>query len=350
MRLAIDAMGNDNGPAPIIEGVQAFLRRNPHDSVVLVGDRERLDAVLAASHVVASSRLEIVHASQVMEMNDKISVLREKRDSSIARTVKVVKDGEADAMIALGNTAGAVGAATLGLRTLKGVHRPGIALPLPTRPGGICILTDAGANTIAKPRHLLDYGVMASIYSERILQVDNPRVGLLNVGEEIGKGNDILREAFELLENAPINFVGNVEGRDIYNGSCDVVVCDGFIGNVVLKASEELAKTMRGWIKEAIHSKLLYKIGGMLAKGAFKEVKRRSSPDTYGGAPLLGVNGICIIGHGSSSPLAVRSALEKASESVSQGLNDLIRDRVASLNGHGTDNGTESANAKNSDA
>ncbi len=330
MRLAIDGMGNDRGAAPIVEGVLNFLAANEDCTVLLVGQQDKLSACLNAAGAASHPRLEIVHASQIMEMHDKVGTLREKRDSSIMRLVAEVKEGRADAMVALGNTAAAVGAASLGLRLLKNVHRPGIAVPMPAR-HGVCVTIDMGANTAAKPRHLLDYAVMASIYAEKILGVAKPRVGLLNVGEEAGKGNEFLREAFDLLEAAPVNFVGNVEGGDVFSGKCDVVVCDGFVGNVVLKASEEIAMVIAEWLKAAFKSSFWTKAGAFLARNAFAILKRRISYDQYGGAPLLGINGICIIGHGKSNPVAVANALRVAKQSVAIGLNNLIREQLEVL-------------------
>ncbi len=332
MRLAIDAMGSDRGHDPIVEGVVEYLRRTQDVSVVMVGDEAVLrDALRRRGVDLRQSRVEIVHASQVMEMHDKVSELREKRDSSIMKLVEVVKDGQADAMVALGNTAAAVAATVIGVGLLQGVRRAGIAVPLPTRGGNPCVVIDMGANTVIKARHLRDYAIMASIYCERVLGTSRPRVGLLNVGEERGKGNNLLREAFQMLEKAPINFLGNVEGNDIYAGTCDVVVCDGFIGNVVLKVSEELAATVAQWMREAFRSSWQTRLGAMLAYGAFRILRKRISYDQYGGAPLLGVNGICIIGHGKSNAEAVYNALRVARESVTVGLNCLIREELAKV-------------------
>jgi len=332
IRLAIDAMGNDNGPPPVIRGVRDFLAVDKDTTVVLVGDRARLEPAIAAEGIPWSPRIELVHASQVMEMGDKVSGLREKRDSSIMRLAAEVKEGRADAMVALGNTAAAVGAATIMLRLLHGVRRPGIAVPVPTRvPGRPCVVLDMGANTVCKPSHLLAYGVMASLYAERVLGIENPRVGLLNVGEERGKGNEALREAFQLLESAPVNFVGNVEGTDIFSGTCDVAVCDGFLGNVVLKAIEGMAGAMGCWLKESLTSSWRSRLGAWLAGGALREMKRRGDYAAYGGAPLLGVNGVCIIGHGRSTSEAVMNALRVARESVRERVNERIRDSLAAF-------------------
>ncbi len=328
MRLGIDAMGNDNGPEPIVKGVKIFLDEDPDSTVVLVGDRDRVTRVMIEEGIGLSQRLELVHASQVMEMEDKVADLREKRDSSIMRLVGECKEGRIDAMVALGNTAAAVGAATIGLKLIPGVRRPGIAIAMPTRGKRPCVVIDMGANTACKPAHLATYGVMASIYGAKVLGITQPRVGLLNVGEERSKGNEILREAFALLEEAPVNFIGNVEGGDIFSGACDVVVCDGFIGNAVLKASETLAKTMSSWIKEAFLATWYTKLAALMIQGQFTKVKKRLDYAAYGGAPLLGVNGVCLIGHGRSNAAAVASALRTARESVKMQVNTLIRENI----------------------
>jgi glycerol-3-phosphate acyltransferase PlsX len=332
MRIGIDAMGNDNGPLPIVQGIKMFLATNADATVVMVGDRDRVSQTMIEQGIGLSKRLELVHASQVMEMEDKVADLREKRDSSIMRLVGELKEGRIDGMVALGNTAAAVGAATIGLKLIPGVRRPGIAIPMPTRDHKRpCVVIDMGANTMCKPIHLVSYGIMASIYSAKVLGLSQPRVGLLNVGEERSKGNEVLREAFALLEQAPINFIGNVEGGDIFSGACDVVVCDGFIGNVVLKASENLSKTMSGWIKEAILATWYTKVAGLMLKHHLGIMKKRLDYSAYGGAHLLGVNGVCLIGHGRSNATAVTSALRTACASVSVNVNALIRRDIGRL-------------------
>ncbi len=328
MRIGIDAMGNDNGPTPIVQGIKLFLEQDRDSTVVMVGDRDRVSQAMIEQGIGLSQRLELVHASQVMEMADKVAELREKRDSSIMRLVGEVKEGRVDAMVALGNTAAAVGAATIVLKLIPGVRRPGIAIAMPTRQHKPCVVIDMGANIICKPSHLATYGVMASIYSAKVLGVSRPRVGLLNVGEERSKGNEELREAYELLEQAPVNFIGNVEGGDIFSGECDVAVCDGFVGNAVLKASETLASTMSRWMKDAIYATWYTKMAGLLLKGEMLKVKKRLDYAAYGGAPLLGVNGVCLIGHGRSTAPAVASALRTARESVSTQVNKLIRENI----------------------
>ncbi|MFH0910299.1 MAG: phosphate acyltransferase PlsX [Planctomycetota bacterium] len=332
MRLAIDAMGSDHGFMTILEGVSQYVEMDRKSEILLVGREEALFQGLKQIGLAHHGRIRVVQASEVIEMEDKIASLREKRDSSISRTVQLVKDGEADAMVALGNTMAAVATTRLGLKHIEGVHRAGIAVPMPSKRGA-CVVIDMGANINVKPRHLYTYGVMAAAYSRLVLGEKNPRVGLLNVGEEDVKGNDTLKEAFALLKKAPINFIGNVEGGDIFSGVCEVVICDGFVGNALLKASEQIASAFADMLKEAIGQSFLSRLGALLARSAFATVKRKANYDQYGGAPLLGVNGICIIGHGRSNPTAVRNALRVARESVASGLNDHIRETLLSSPG-----------------
>ncbi|MHC4883744.1 MAG: phosphate acyltransferase PlsX [Planctomycetota bacterium] len=334
MRLAIDAMGNDNGFPPILEGVSRYLKQDPESTVLLVGREEEIRPSLAEFGLQEGHRVEIVHASEVIEMEDKLPALREKPDASITRLVKLVKDGDADAMVALGNTMAAVASTRLGLRHLEGVHRAGIAVPMPSK-HGVTVVIDMGANVNVKPKHLYTYGIMASAYCKLVLHEDNPRVGLLNVGEEDAKGNDVVREAFGLLKDAPINFIGNVEGGDVFSGTCDVVVCDGFVGNAILKASEKLADAFTSILKEGLLSSWRNRLGALLAKPALMELKRRANDEDYGGAPLLGVNGICIIGHGRSNPTAVMNALRVAHESVRVELNRVIHDTLCGSESEG---------------
>jgi glycerol-3-phosphate acyltransferase PlsX len=325
MRIAIDSMGNDKGPRPIVEGVAAYTREaSPETEILLVGREEALHPLTEDLGLAGHRSVRIVHAPQVIEMDDKLQAIRAKPESSIARVVGLMRDGDADAMVACGNTMAAVASTRLGLRHLEGVHRAGIAVPMPST-NGACVVIDMGANISVKPKHIYAYAVMASAYSELVLGTKNPRVGLLNVGEEEVKGPEVLQEAYALLLEAPINFVGNVEGGDIFNGTCDVVVCDGFVGNAVLKASEAVAYAMGGILRDAIHSSWLNKIGALLAQNAIKRLRNKANYEQYGGAPLLGVNGICIIGHGRSNPTAVKNALRVAHESVASDLNGAIR-------------------------
>ncbi len=262
-------------------------------------------------------------------MGAKIASVRKKRDSSVWRAVELVRDGEADGVVCIGNTLAAVVVSTLRLRLLEGVHRAGIAVPLPNMRGGVTTAIDMGANTTPRPEHFLDYAVMASTYAHEVLGVQNARVGLLNVGEELGKGNELLRLSFDLLEKAPVNFVGNVEGSDFFSGACEVVVCDGFVGNAVLKASEAVAELFGSLIKEELGRNLARKVGGILSTGAFRSLKRRTDYAEWGGAPLLGVNGVVIIGHGKSDSRAVANALRVARDAAERKVNEKISSRLA---------------------
>jgi len=230
----------------------------------------------------------------------------------------------------------AVAGSALRLKTIEGVHRPGIAVPLPSK-SGTTIVIDMGANTTPKPEHLVDYAIMASVYSRQILGVEAPRVGLLNVGEELGKGNPMLRSAYELLQDAPVDFVGNVEGDDIYAGTCDVVVCDGFVGNAVLKASQAVVELIVQFLKEELKRNLRRKTGALLSRPAFNALRRRTDYAEFGGAPLLGVNGVVIIGHGKSNARAVQNALRVARDAAARGVNEKIRTRLEALGDPSTD-------------
>ncbi len=332
MRLAIDAMGSDNGCTPIIHGAVDWIKDNKGVILVLVGDGAALAAELKKFGLDEThEQIEIVHCSEVVGMGDKFETIKRMKDSSISRSVQLVKSGEADALISMGNTTATVGAATLGLRHIKGVRRSGIAVTIPSG-DSFCMVCDMGASVNCKPKHLADYGIMASVYSSHVLGVNKPRVGILNVGEERGKGNTLVNEAFALLEKAPVNFIGNVEGCDMWNGTCDVIVCDGFVGNAMLKCAEGVVRAAVGWIKSSIEtSSLAGKIGAYLSKSTLKSAFARGDASTYGGMPLLGVNGICLIGHGSTKPLGVYNALKNARQCVEVDLKRLIAENTAVL-------------------
>ena len=328
MRIAIDAMGGDNAPHQVVEGVaQAVRKSGDQVTYLLVGDTERVERELQRAGIASHAMIEPVHASQTIEMNEPLSSLKAKPDSSIAKAVKLVKDDRADALVACGNTTAAVAATQLRWRLLPGIKRAGIAVPIPSA-NGATVVIDMGANVMAKPEHLVDYAVMASVYCKEVFRKDEPRVGLINVGEEIGKGNGKLKKAFSLLQAAPVNFVGNVEGDDIFTGKCDVAVCDGFVGNVMLKAIEATAVYMGRIIKDEIGKTPIRAAGGLLCRSAFKAVKRKYDYSTYGGATLLGVNGVCIIGHGRSEARAIASALRVAAEDVAGHVNQQIVELV----------------------
>lgn len=321
-------MGGDKAPQAIVEGARdALAALGFVEKLFLVGDEAALKAE-AGRLGFRDRRLEIVHASQVVGMGDSpVESLRKKKDSSIAVAVDLVKRGDCEAVVSAGNTGAAVAAATIKLRNLPGVERAGIASPLPNEHGP-CNIIDAGANVDARPRHLLQYAIMGAVYARHVQGKENPVVGLMSVGEEEGKGNDLTREVFELLKGSGLNFRGNVEGHDLFETKLDVVVCDGFTGNVVLKSCEATAKIMFKWLKHEINSSPFRQLGALMAKGAFRATLERGSYETYGGSPLLGVNGICIIAHGSSSPRAMMNAIRVAAESVRHQVNPHIEEEI----------------------
>ncbi len=330
-RIAVDAMGGDAAPGPIVAGaVDAVANVPAIESILLVGNEEVLRAELTSLGA-SLDKIEIVHASEVVGMEESpASAVRRKKDSSISRAVDLVKDGRADAVFSAGSTGAAVAASRLKLRTLEGVDRPAIAAVFPTQKTPF-VLLDAGATTDCTGEMLAQFAIMGSVYVSEILGISNPRVGLMSIGEEDAKGNEMTKVAFKLLEKAPLNFIGNVESGDLFECKVDVVVCDGFVGNVVLKTTESTARALSGWIREAITSRLLYKIGALLCSGAFKQIKQKSDPSAYGGAPLLGVNGVCIIGHGSSNAQAAANGIRVAAESVEHHINPQIIEQVRIL-------------------
>jgi phosphate acyltransferase len=324
MRIAVDAMGGDYAPVAVVEGsIQALNKYDDIKELFLVGDEATVRAE-CSRHGNLDPRITIVHSTQVVDMSDSaIEGVRRKRDSSVSRAVDLVKEGRADAVVSAGHTGAAVAATTIKLRMLEGVERPGIATVMPTE-HNLFVLIDAGANINARPIELLQYGIMGSLYSKYLLGFQNPRVGLMSIGEEDVKGNDLTKETFKLLEQSTLNFVGNVEGNDVFEGKVEVIVCDGFVGNVVLKTAESLATNFFRWIKTELTRTPIRKAGGLLARNAFKTLKKKTDPAEYGGAPLLGINGVCIIGHGSSSPKAVCNAIRVARESINNQLTEHI--------------------------
>lgn len=330
MRIAIDAMGGDHAPREIVKGaVEAARSLNGIETLFLVGDEAAIKNELSSYGEIPAC-IKIHHASQIVEMGESPALaLRRKKDSSIMQAVNLVKNGEAGAVFSAGSTGAAVAASTLRLRTLEGVDRPAIATVMPSLKKPF-VLLDAGATTDCTAAMLVEFAAMGDIYSKKILKQENPTIGLLSVGEEESKGSKFTKEAFQLLEKSNLNFIGNVESHDLFEGKVDVAVCDGFVGNVVLKTGESVSHAMGQWFKEAFSSSLLRKLGaGILkASGAFKEIKERVDPEAYGGAPLLGVKGVCIIGHGSSSSYAVYNAIRVAGSAIEQKLNRLIEEEV----------------------
>ncbi len=323
MKIAVDAMGGDFGPAVVVEGAVAACREFGLSSV-LVGDRAAVEREILRLKA-QDLPLSVRHATQVVGMAESPSqALRRKRDSSLRVAAELVKEGECSALISAGNTGAAMAIGMFVLGVLPGVDRPAIAAAMPSL-SGYTILIDAGANVDPKPRHLFQWAVMGHVYSRDIIGKDNPRVGLLSVGEEEGKGNELTKEAFEELRGSSLNFIGNVEGRDIFNGRCDVVVTDGFTGNVCLKVAESLAEMLTAMIREELGRDVLSIAGAALSKRAFARIKKRVDYTEMGGAPLLGINGASIICHGASPVKAIKNAVRVAADWVRNDVNEHIK-------------------------
>lgn len=323
VRIAVDAMGGDNAPRAIVEGSVRALKDEfvRPGEVLLVGREEEIQQILNELGIV-ESEIGVVNASQVVEMDESpVDALRRKRDSSIVKTIGLGKLQEADAMISAGNTGAVVAGSIFLLSTLKGIKRPGIGVLFDTLKGP-CTLIDVGANVNCKPLHLFQYGLMAANYMKHVLGIDNPKTGIINIGEESEKGTSLLRETRALFESSTLNFTGNIEGQDLFTGRCDVVVCDGFVGNVILKVSEGLG----AYFQDALAGYLQQKVGSEkdLGRKIFQDVVALLDYAEYGGAPLLGVNGNVFICHGRSSPKAISNAIRVARISVEQKVNEHI--------------------------
>jgi phosphate acyltransferase len=332
MKIALDAMGGDFGPPNLVGGAVLALREYPQiDKLFLVGDTPQIEAELQKNHC-NDRRVEIVHSTQVVAMSDgAVQSVRRKKDSSVSRAVDLVKKGEAAAIVSAGHTGAAVAATTIKLRTLPGIDRPGIAALFPSETN-IFVLIDAGANSDARPEHLLQYGIMGSVYSRHVLGYKNPSIGLMSIGGEDVKGTDLTKEVFKMLKRSQLNFRGNIEGHDLFAHPVEVVVCDGFVGNVILKTCESVGDAIFKWLKHELVKSKVRMAGAFLAQSAFRTIKKRVNYEEYGGSPLLGVNGICIIAHGASTPLAIKNALRVAAESIEQQVNPHIIEEVTRYN------------------
>ncbi len=323
MRIALDAMGGDYAPAVTIEGAIEAVREVRDLSVILVGSEAELSSGLKERDYPASL-ISIRHASQVVEMGESpVTALRRKKDSSIKIAVELVKSGEADAMVSAGNSGVVMATALYLFGKLQGVERPAIAAVMPTLKG-LFVLIDAGANVDCKASHLLQFAVMGKAYARTIFNIDEPKIGLLGIGEEDAKGNELTKEAFKLLKESGVNFVGNVEGKDVFAGNADVVVCDGFVGNIALKISEGLAETIAKMLKREISEQATGRIAYLFLKNALKSFKKKTDYSEYGGAPLLGISKPCIISHGRSTSKAIKNAVRLAGEFCRKGVIDVI--------------------------
>jgi glycerol-3-phosphate acyltransferase PlsX len=326
MRIVVDAMGSDAHPKPDVAGAVAAAREFG-DTIILVGDRDRVHAELA-EHDTAGLDIEIRHASQVLTMDDKPSeALRQKEDSSMHVGLNLVKEGEADAFVSAGNTGGILAVAMLKtLRRIRGIKRPALGVVFPI--AGHPMLIDNGANADVRPEHLVQFAHMGSLYVERVRGINAPRVGLISNGEEEGKGNQLIKDAIPLLSASDLNYVGNIEPKEFVGGAADVGVCDGFTGNIILKTAEAISSYMSDLIRDELMSSPLTALGGMLARPAFGRVRQRLNPDEVGGAPLLGVNGVVIVGHGRSNAYAIKQAIGQARQAVANDIVAAIREGV----------------------
>ncbi|OGW54861.1 MAG: phosphate acyltransferase [Nitrospirae bacterium RBG_13_43_8] len=327
MKIALDAMGGDYAPAVTIEGAIETVDDFQDIDITLVGDETSIRRELNSKRYLPN-RISIKHASQIVGMDESPAVaIRKKRDSSISKAIELVKNGEADAMVSAGHSGVVMATALLFLRASPGVDRPAIATIMPTLKAPF-VLIDAGANLQCKPENLFQFGLMGSAYCSTILGRTDPKIALLSIGEEDTKGNELTKESFKLLKKADINFIGNVDGKDIFTGIADVVVCDGFTGNVVLKTSEGLADAIVKILKREIAEQSVGRLGYLLMKSALISFKKKTDYDEYGGAPLLGINGTCIISHGRSTSKAIKNALRVAADFSGKRVHKVIASEI----------------------
>lgn len=329
MRIVVDVMGGDHGPQVIIAGAKRALQSNATISeLFFVGREDEIRAAMTRAACV-DPRVRVVHAGEVLSMEDKpVEGLRRKKDCSILRAVDLLKEGKADALISPGNTGGIVAASTIRLRPLAGLDRPCIATVIPA-PENEFVLLDSGASVECRPRHLLDFAIMGSIYSREILGYKSPRVGVLSNGTEPNKGTELTLEACKLCRQVNLNFIGNVEGHDLFHNRVDVVVCDGFVGNIVLKTLESFFKGLASWLKREITKNPKRQLGAWLSRNAFRTIARRLDPDGRGGAPLLGLNGTVVKAHGSAGERAIMNAIHMGAAAVQHRINDIIQAEAA---------------------
>src|SRR5256714_3370134 len=332
MRIAVDVMGGDHGCGVVIQGAKRALEADKSiTGLYLVGNKAEIHAALPPRGF-RDHRVRVVHASEVLTMDDKpASAVRRKKDASIVRAVELVRENKADAIISLGNTGGIFASATFKLGRIPGVDRGGIATVIPT-PDNEFVLLDSGANIECKPINLAHYAVMGAIYSREILGYKSPRVGILSIGTEENKGNELTRDALKLCKQLDLNFIGNVEGHDLFKSRVDVVVCDGFVGNIVLKTCESLAMGIFTMLRRELKANLGRKLVALLAQNAFRTIRKRMDPEAYGGAPLLGLNGPVMKAHGSARERAIASAIRVTAVNLQHQVNQLITQEIARAN------------------
>jgi phosphate acyltransferase len=341
IRIAVDAMGGDHAPSVLIEGSIAALISYTDIEISLVGDKAVLSKCLEqaigslpthstqqSSEYILNERVKLIHADEIIDMSESPArAIRVKKNSSIVVANKICRSGEVEAVISAGNTGAAMASSLLYMGRLTGVSRPAIMALFPSKKNIVAIL-DVGANTDCKAEHLYQFGVMASIYTSHVLGYKSPRVGLLSIGEERTKGNELTINAYELMEKSELNFIGNIEGRDIFTGDVDVVVCDGFVGNVILKFGESIFGFITHLMREKVSRSVVRKTGALLLRPLFQEIRRDMSPEEYGGAPLLGVDGVSIICHGNSTPIAIKNAIRIARQLVLEKVNEQIKSEL----------------------
>ncbi len=325
LKIAIDAMGGDFGPEPIIQGLVAALKQNNNFTAVAVGKKDEIEALLPKQF---QSRVEILDTDDVISMHDSATDALKRKDSTIYKAIELVRDQKADAVVSAGHSGASMSLATLRIGRIKGVSRPAIATLMPTSENQNTLVLDVGANVDSDAKNLFEFAVMGQVYAQDVLQLDEPIVGLLSNGEEESKGNEVTKEAYKLISKVP-NFAGNVEGSDIFKGTVDVVVCDGFVGNILLKTAEGVADTIGQIIKKNLKRSLISIAGAVLMRKVFKNLKVRVDYAEYGGAPLLGVKAPVIIAHGKSNPKAIQNAIFQAINAASSNLNSHIEERLS---------------------
>ncbi len=324
LKIAIDAMGGDFGPEPIMSGLVSALRNNNTFTAIAVGDQTQLEKLIPAQF---KNRVEILHTEDVIKMSDSATDALKRKESTIYKAIDLVKEGNADAVVSAGHSGASMSLATLRIGRIKGVSRPAIATLMPTSENQNTLVLDVGANVDCDAKNLFEFAVMGQVYAQDVLKIDEPLIGLLSNGEEESKGNEVTKEAFEMISKVP-NFAGNVEGSDIFKGTVDVVVCDGFIGNILLKTAEGVADTIGKIIKKNLKRSLISIAGAVLMRKVFKNLKVRVDYAEYGGAPLLGVKAPVIIAHGKSNPKAIQNAIYQAIIAASSNLDTDIEEKL----------------------
>lgn len=329
MKIVVDAMGGDNAPGVVVDGV-IEAAKNHKEEILLVGNEPSINYELKKHKNTDNLPIKIIHCEDVITMADEpVNAFRKKPNSSIAKGIKLVAEGFADGFFSAGNSGAINATALITLKRIEGVSRPAIATVFPTltKP---CVIVDVGANVDSKPKNLLQFAVMGAVYSKNLLEIENPKIGLLSIGEEPSKGNELILTTYKLLEKTKLNFIGNIEGKDINKGNVDVIVCDGFIGNIVLKFGEGVSEFLVQLIKDEMKKNpVRIMTAALILRSVFKHIKKKIDYDEYGGAPLLGVNGVCIIGHGSSNAKAIKNGIRVCIESVKNNIIENIKSEIA---------------------